>query len=809
MNINYIKSAMRLAVGASMSVWALAGYPAMKAWEPSDYIQNGLLVNYDAIRNVGANLPHDPTAKVWYDVSATGGNSASLTVLSGQDAGAWTDDSYEFNFGSYWKMDTGVALGTEFTIQCVCDVDDGKLPFRTDYFPNYFGCNNDFSIYSNHTDPSGSGAQLPLWKTTTYAGVYYTQFKPGSVWNGRYISAAFDAEKTHLADGPGWSSTAGSYGSGMRTMFDPVPAIRYCWGSSDRGATTRSIKGEFHAVRLYSRKLTDAELAWNRAVDEHRFFGGPLPKTNVVVTASISGCDELVGSGSYAIEGSETFKCPESLDDGFCTYSVGGYKLESRDASTGTWTEVGTYTDLEYTYVVGSSPDCVRVTWQVTPVAGIRRIEDSSRVADAVLVVSDRIGVNGHESGMYQVYGSYVFAAPTVSTPNREWACTGYWLQTWDSANNRWTDLVAHDGATCELSAGAGAARRLIWLWQPTRGLRTAADYGIRDYVSVDVIGHYDAICNVGADVPHDNGATTWKDLSPSANDLTFAGADSSTGYWKDSAYHFAGTSLAKMNASLPLGIDFTIQVLTDTITDAEQIDAYPNLLCATFDYGVFWYHGQAFDVQWKADSWGKAYTRPVAKNWNGHALTLAMDSDRLYAFEGTAKPTTGSGQVSRFDNAGKPFGSHQWSIGAAHPVGNYDNTRHLIGDIRNVRFYSRVLEDSELERNRKVDDIRYGGALTTTNVVVASDTEGAAGVEPNGAYEVEGTWTFTAAPVRVTSDVKLWPMGYVLERRESDAWVKVGDFVGTNYTHTVTQPVETVRLTWKWGRKGMILIFR
>ena len=55
---------------------ALGANATLKTWDVDDYVQDGLIVHYDAIRNVGANLPHDSTATAWVDISpnATAGN---------------------------------------------------------------------------------------------------------------------------------------------------------------------------------------------------------------------------------------------------------------------------------------------------------------------------------------------------------------------------------------------------------------------------------------------------------------------------------------------------------------------------------------------------------------------------------------------------------------------------------------------------------------------------------------------------------------------------------------------------------------
>ena len=42
----------------------MPAFSALKtAWDVGDYVQDGLVMHYDGIRNVGADQPHDPSAK--------------------------------------------------------------------------------------------------------------------------------------------------------------------------------------------------------------------------------------------------------------------------------------------------------------------------------------------------------------------------------------------------------------------------------------------------------------------------------------------------------------------------------------------------------------------------------------------------------------------------------------------------------------------------------------------------------------------------------------------------------------------------
>ena len=106
---------------------ALGANATLKTWDVDDYVQDGLIVHYDAIRNVGANLPHDSAATSWVDISPSGAGGAATEKLavSGQERGTWTDNAYSTSGWTYMQMANAITLGLEFTVQVACDLDKG------------------------------------------------------------------------------------------------------------------------------------------------------------------------------------------------------------------------------------------------------------------------------------------------------------------------------------------------------------------------------------------------------------------------------------------------------------------------------------------------------------------------------------------------------------------------------------------------------------------------------------------------------------------------------------------------------------
>ena len=60
-----------LTASAEIKYW---DNPAYKAFDVGDYVQDGLLLHYDGIRNAGAEAEHDQNATVWKNLGSAGAN---------------------------------------------------------------------------------------------------------------------------------------------------------------------------------------------------------------------------------------------------------------------------------------------------------------------------------------------------------------------------------------------------------------------------------------------------------------------------------------------------------------------------------------------------------------------------------------------------------------------------------------------------------------------------------------------------------------------------------------------------------------
>jgi Flp pilus assembly pilin Flp len=59
----------RVAVALSVAMIALVSEAKLKTvWDVDDYVQDGLVANYDGIKNAGKDNPHESTREEWVDL---------------------------------------------------------------------------------------------------------------------------------------------------------------------------------------------------------------------------------------------------------------------------------------------------------------------------------------------------------------------------------------------------------------------------------------------------------------------------------------------------------------------------------------------------------------------------------------------------------------------------------------------------------------------------------------------------------------------------------------------------------------------
>ena len=196
---------------------------------------------------------------------------------------------------------------------------------------------------------------------TTYTG---GRQQMSGTWTGKYITAIWSAGKyTVFQDAvPDPGRWAGTWRYNWEALTGRPFYVGGVYVPESAGETNnRRLTGTIHALRVYKRALSDAELEHNRIVDEARFFGN-LPESNVVV---VDAGGEQAESGIYKVDGTWTFTATTARGDNNEIKPVKGYTLDMWDGSA--WIRAASGQGDSYTYTVGTSPAKVRLTWNALP----------------------------------------------------------------------------------------------------------------------------------------------------------------------------------------------------------------------------------------------------------------------------------------------------------------------------------------------------------------------------------------------------------------------------------------------------------
>ena len=690
----------------------------VKKCDADSYVQAGLILNFDGIRNAGMGLPHDPAATTWKNLAP--GPDAIRAVFDTAKRGAWAANGYDFKAGDCFVTDHAVKFARQATAQFAADYDESVQSVK---WPTVFG------VASTNIDRFGFYTYTPLAGDTFDKRGDHLRFNTSAInhssfgiqpWGGRFGNGIIDFTRSSHSQTANYNWGYGSYSGDIGTH-------KYSIGSawlSDYHRKLRAYTGVIHALRLYDRMLTVTEIAHNMAINYIRFYG----------TAGRSAETDLVEVRS----------------------EVPGIALEDE----GGWLVRGT--------------------------------------------------------------GAKTFTAPAITNiGDRTYTCAGYRLETWNAAKRMWENpIVMAEQCSASMTGTTGQPnRRITWLWTPTAGLRTAADYDVSDYVQQGLVAHYDGIRNRGASNAHVDRGMYWRDLSYRASDM-IAASNSSYAAWIANGHHFTASSNSffRTSEAIDLGWACSFQCVMDVVPSEQTRSGggnyWPTYFGAVNDQGMFTYKMEN-ELAWKLDDFcseynSTAYPRATLKNFEGKYINAIVDgvsANKEYLSQTTER---GSGVNNR---KAKSLDRQTWTIAGC----NSDNlseiaARTITGDYYAFRIYNRALTDTELALNRKVDEIRYRGGFTNyVNVVVVNEqpvgaSETAQGSVPDGEYElIGGAWTFTAAPIDV-GGVTCLPK-HTLETLVGGEWVKTASASGESCT--VVKGSAPVRLTWQWMRTGLVISIR
>ena len=370
-----------------LSLLALVAQAKLKTtWDVTDYVQDGLIANYDGIKNAGKDNPHDSTRNEWVDL-VSGGTAKLTTIESSLGSGEWTESGYNFKGASYFTTPAKLELGEEFTVQLVTDADMSHIDDNHQYH-NYWGA-GEFGIFLNRCNQDNIAKTNICWKEDSFDD---DSNRPIFAWDGKYINAAFDATYSYMVQTPHWINEEKNRFE--RTNPQEVSTRNYTWGGragSESIPLRNCSRGIFHAWRAYSIKLTDEQLLKNRIVDEIRFRGANiLPITNVVIMADSLGRTGVESAGVYMVDGEHTFTA-ESVTIGGKTYQPIGYQIAEWDDVAKDWGEAETVDDTSYTYTVSETSPKVLLIWIWKFTDGVERVDANHYIQNGLIANYDGI----------------------------------------------------------------------------------------------------------------------------------------------------------------------------------------------------------------------------------------------------------------------------------------------------------------------------------------------------------------------------------------------------------------------------------
>ncbi len=326
-------------------------------YDVHDYVQQGLVANYDGIRNLGPSSPHGTLSQYWLDSSY---RDVPMVAVSNSAFNAWIGKGHHFTVSekSFFRTTETIDLGWSCSFQCVVDAPPGsgqKQGRSGSYWPTYFGAPSDHGMFLTK-----AGTEL-AWKMDNflYDGTERVKLQN---FGGQYITAVVDgmsANKVYLTQ----TTTLGSGVANKKKMEinGQTWAIGSCNSDTLSDVAARCLQGEYYAFRIYNRALTEAELAHNRAIDEIRYRGN-FPNANVTVACepAFEGAATPISmpAGDYEVTGSWTFTA-ESVAMGDSTLPP-RYTIETWDGSA--WGEPVEHDGASYTYAADGSK--VRLTWK-------------------------------------------------------------------------------------------------------------------------------------------------------------------------------------------------------------------------------------------------------------------------------------------------------------------------------------------------------------------------------------------------------------------------------------------------------------
>jgi len=235
-----------MAAGLGTAAWS-AGLSSQS------YVQDGLIVQFDAIENVGVGQPHDASATVWKDLKG----SASITLPSGVtwiDRGLAADNKDLTTKGMpAFYLDS---VSSELTMERLASGPSG--------YPRLFFHPGGDGMYTIHMSNSGSEPWLYIeGRNAPRPG--FGPFTMGTL-GVKSDTASYLTYQNGVLKGSSYDSSTKTYVACGHTLAAATDE----WKFNRQNNST--LRGNYRSFRHYNRGLTASEFAHNFLVDRFRFY---------------------------------------------------------------------------------------------------------------------------------------------------------------------------------------------------------------------------------------------------------------------------------------------------------------------------------------------------------------------------------------------------------------------------------------------------------------------------------------------------------------------------------------------------------
>jgi hypothetical protein len=277
----------------------------------SDYVQNGLVLQYDAIDNTGlGDRRHSNSPTTWANISP---NTHGFALTKTGSASAWSSNGWNVGSvaGNYYattdSLDGTLPSGSSArTMEVVYDTPENWTSWNGSHYglAGYGSSSNQkmfsMSYHTTFNPLNGYYADVAIPNPSSHFPQLFQSSQP--------ITAGFRYNGGQISDASGNIIGASGFVNGVDALYsgdlqyNGTAAVSlntdmsrpFTVGSRTSGEGAANARGfTMHSVRLYNRALSDDELIQNYIVDKDRFLINPLSVKVGTSEGDATGCTNL------------------------------------------------------------------------------------------------------------------------------------------------------------------------------------------------------------------------------------------------------------------------------------------------------------------------------------------------------------------------------------------------------------------------------------------------------------------------------------------------------------------------------------